>query len=111
MRGVEKSRAIVPHQFYRGGLLASCVAVDVSSLAVAAEAAGVLGLAEKVSVDDEVPERDKTVRSYFPTLTRQSRAQQLQPVELITILTHRHAEVRPAIDGEVIEQCMKQNAA
>lgn len=48
----------MPFRLEPGVLLKSCVAVDGNSLAVVPETAGVLGLAELVLVDDEVPETD-----------------------------------------------------
>jgi hypothetical protein len=42
----------------RGGLLAICVPVDIDSLTVVAETAGVVTLTELVTLDEELPEKN-----------------------------------------------------
>jgi hypothetical protein len=55
----------------RGGLLASCVAVDGASLVAVDVTVGELVLAELVSVDDEVPAMDNnTARLDVSTTAR-----------------------------------------
>jgi hypothetical protein len=83
----------------RRSLLASCVAVDVGSLAVVAETAV---MAELVSFDGEVPETDNMASSNFTTYTRYSRARELQHDQQVTLPTSGHAP--PVFVSEVIAQ-------